>query len=63
MYFKTIFGHTRFHWHHHDTMQMRSFQGDAASLEYSTTVDTTTYLLARDEDCENSFHSTADFVS
>lgn len=25
--------------------------------------DTTTYLLARDEDCENTFHSTADFVS
>ena len=25
--------------------------------------DTPTYLLARDEDCENSFHSTADFVS
>ena len=24
---------------------------------------TSTYLLARDEDCENSFHSTADFVS
>ena len=25
--------------------------------------ETPTYLLARDEDCENSFHSTADFVS
>lgn len=25
--------------------------------------DTPTYLLARDEDCENAFHSTADFVS
>lgn len=44
------------------TVQMRSFL-PASSLEHSSTVDTTTYLLARDEDCENSFHSTADFVS
>lgn len=28
-----------------------------------TVVDTPTYLLARDEDCENSFHSTADFMN
>jgi hypothetical protein len=28
-----------------------------------TTVNVPTYLLARDEDCENSFHSTADFMN
>jgi hypothetical protein len=44
-------------------IQMNSFQPGAASLEHDSVVDTTTYLLARDEDCENSFHSTADFVS
>ena len=27
------------------------------------TVEHTTYLLARDEDCENTFHSTADFMN
>lgn len=27
------------------------------------TIETTTYLLARDEDCENTFHSTADFMN
>ena len=33
-------------------------------LEGTYEIQTTpTYLLARDEDCENSFHSTADFVS
>jgi len=42
---------------------MSSFQpGKKLPAEY-TSVDTTTYLLARDEDCENAFHSTADFVS
>ena len=28
-----------------------------------TTIDTTTYLLQRDEDCENAFHATADFMN
>ncbi len=44
---------------------MRSFESGKAPPadgDYDT-VDTPTYLLARDEDCENSFHSTADFVS
>ena len=45
---------------------MRNFQPGASQesyAQYTTTVHTPTYLLARDEDCENSFHSTADFVS
>ncbi len=32
-------------------------------LDFDELHDQTTYLLARDEDCENLFHSTADFVS
>lgn len=45
------------------SLQMRGFEQGTSSLEADTVVPTTTYLLARDEDCENSFHSTADFVS
>jgi hypothetical protein len=44
-------------------VQMRSFQSGVGNLKHDQSVETTTYLLARDEDCENSFHSTADFVS
>lgn len=45
-----------------DLTQMGSFQADHAAA-YDKTEEATTYLLARDEDCENAFHSTADFVS
>lgn len=40
---------------------MASFQS-GQSPSYDQVEETATYLLARDEDCENSFHSTADFV-
>lgn len=42
---------------------MDTFQSDSKLPSDHIKVDTTTYLLARDEDCENAFHSTADFVS
>jgi len=35
----------------------------SAKEEDYTVEETPTYLLARDEDCENSFHSTADFMN
>jgi len=41
---------------------MNSFETNSKS-EYALIEELPTYLLARDEDCENSFHSTADFVS
>lgn len=41
---------------------MRSFVVETSATP-DMVIDTPTYLLARDEDCENSFHSTADFVS
>eukprot|EP01032_Pedospumella_encystans_P018298 gene18298-20835_t len=47
----------------HHAMQMRGFEPGTSSLQADTVVPTTTYLLARDEDCENSFHSTADFMN
>ena len=45
--------------------QMSSFRSEVPgdSLGVEMTHETPLYLLARDEDCENSFHSTADFVS
>ena len=46
----------------HHSLQMSSFI-ETIKLDYDEIVDVPTYLLARDEDCENSFHSTADFVS
>ena len=48
---------------HYSLSQMSSFQSDANIEGDLKRVKTPTYLLARDEDCENSFHSTADFVS
>lgn len=42
---------------------MRSFESGRIGQHHDEVADTPTYLLARDEDCENSFHSTADFVS
>ena len=44
---------------------MRGFRSDAPLPSPSSydTESVTQYLLPRDEDCENSFHSTADFVS
>lgn len=49
----------------HHALQMSSFQPDtpAPPLASVTVEETSTYLLARDEDCENSFHSTADFMN
>lgn len=43
---------------------MRTFQSNVpiSELKESRLVSIPTYLLARDEDCENMFHSTADFV-
>ena len=43
---------------------MRDFEGSSDSSIYNHAVvqETPLYLLARDEDCENSFHSAADFV-
>jgi hypothetical protein len=44
---------------------MGTFQDGAASdsTGSTSTESTPTYLLARDEDCDNSFHSTADFMN
>jgi hypothetical protein len=47
----------------HHAIQMHSFQSESAIPANYITVSHPTYLLARDEDCENAFHSTADFVS
>ena len=49
----------------HTTCQMSSFKSIPGMPQdfYDEIIDTNTYLLARDEDCENAFHSTADFVS
>ena len=50
----------------HHSSQMGTFADnykDKAKLNSFEVVETPTYLLARDEDCENSFHATADFVS
>jgi hypothetical protein len=37
--------------------------GGKSSVHVDEVVEKTTYLLARDEDCENTFHSTADFMN
>lgn len=44
---------------------MSTFQSgiSESELERTEVYETPLYLLSRDEDCENSFHSTADFVS
>lgn len=49
----------------HHSLLMSSFETDKSipNIDSYVTVDTTTYVLARDEDCENSFHSTADFMN
>jgi hypothetical protein len=49
----------------HNAAQMSAFQDASESTSHSNVQveDTPTYLLARDEDCENSFHSTADFTN
>ena len=47
----------------HHRLQMDSFRDKARFSNNIKTVDTPTYLLARDEDCENAFHSTADFMN
>lgn len=49
----------------HHARQMRDFEGSSDSSIYNHAVvqETPLYLLARDEDCENSFHSAADFMN
>ncbi|CAE7543467.1 Eogt [Symbiodinium microadriaticum] len=49
----------------HHQLQMAKFRAEVPQPSISSidTVDTPLYLLARDEDCENSFHSTADFMN
>lgn len=47
-----------------DRFQMQSFVDGVGTppADQYVAVDTTTYLLARDEDYENLFHTTADYV-
>jgi hypothetical protein len=47
----------------HHARQMASFKSNATLPKDYQVVETPTYLLARDEDAENAYHSTADFVS
>mmetsp|Transcript_19965 Transcript_19965/g.28603 ORF Transcript_19965/g.28603 Transcript_19965/m.28603 type:complete len:582 (+) Transcript_19965:16-1761(+) len=49
----------------HHSLQMNSFEADSPNSETRSSMieELPTYLLARDEDCENSFHSTADFMN
>lgn len=44
-------------------MRSAVFGASESDFQSAEMYDTPLYLLARDEDCENSFHSTADFVS
>ncbi len=46
----------------HNARQMATFR-DESPAAFTEEEKVTTYLLARDEDCENSFHSTADFTN
>uniref|UniRef100_A0A7S3JQK9 EGF domain-specific O-linked N-acetylglucosamine transferase n=1 Tax=Aureoumbra lagunensis TaxID=44058 RepID=A0A7S3JQK9_9STRA len=46
----------------HMSAQLRNFPA-AAYKNYDEDRKGTTYLMARDEDCENMFHSTADFLN
>lgn len=46
----------------HHALQMRSFQANTSLSADLEVVDHPVYLLARDEDCENTFHHTADLV-
>jgi hypothetical protein len=48
----------------HHSLQMRSFVAEDSTIDGSVVIeDTPTFLLPRDEDFENSFHSTADFMN
>jgi len=47
----------------HHRLQMARFTSGVSNPTYDITHEPPTYLLARDEDCENSFHSTADFMN
>lgn len=47
----------------HHTLQMNSFKDQTPTSTDATRESTTTYLLARDEDFENAFHSSADFLN
>jgi len=47
----------------HQAQQMSSFQADTLPPADVQVVEHPVYLLSRDEDCENTFHHTADLVS
>lgn len=47
----------------HMTLQMNSFVDDVDNPTNSRRSEKSTYLLARDEDMENAFHSSADFIN
>eukprot|EP00981_Chlorochromonas_danica_P003901 scaffold742_cov186-Ochromonas_danica.AAC.6 len=48
----------------HHRLQMSSFVSTITEkMEYDEKEEKIVYLLARDEDCENAFHSTADFMN
>lgn len=51
------------HFMNHHRAQMSTFVSDSDEPDEYDTVDVPTYILARDEDCENTFHSTADFMN
>eukprot|EP00968_Pinguiococcus_pyrenoidosus_P003067 scaffold180_cov311-Pinguiococcus_pyrenoidosus.AAC.49 len=52
-------------WMNHMRPQMESFQevSRAGEAAYAEVEETTTILMARDEDCENTFHSAADHIN
>lgn len=48
----------------HHALMMRSFTSDLTTLPNTyETVEHPVYMLARDEDCENTFHAMADFMN
>ena len=49
--------------HKHLQSHLSSFTDGTASASGTSVEETPTYLLTRDEDMENSFHSTADFMN
>ena len=59
---KTSYFNQRLFMPHHQ-IQMRTFKSEMTIPSSYEVINHTTYLLARDEDCENTFHSTADFMN
>ena len=51
------------HFMHHHGLQMGSFVDGSSGDDHDSVEAGVTYLLARDEDSENAFHSTADFLN